>query len=247
LDEIIERARGHDRASVSTQKDELDHQIEEANDALHDVKRKIEGLEQARQHYSDDRTADAAQQLEARVSEVTEHVRRLALLRLARRVLDREVSRYRERNQGPVLSIAGPLFSRLTLGDFSGLGVGLEERVLRCIRRDGQDCGVAELSEGTQYQLYFALRLATLRRYLEEHEAVPLILDDALIHFDEVRLQAAFGVLGEFAEKSQVLYFTHRQGDCELARRAVPPDVLSLHELSASRADARRASAQVAG
>jgi hypothetical protein len=247
LDEIIERARGHDRASVSTQKDELDHQIEEANDALHDVKRKIEGLEQARQHYSDDRTADAAQQLEARVSEVTQHVRRLALLRLARRVLDREVSRYRERNQGPVLSIAGPLFSRLTLGDFSGLGVGLEERVLRCIRRDGQDCGVAELSEGTQYQLYFALRLATLRRYLEEHEAVPLILDDALIHFDEVRLQAAFGVLGEFAEKSQVLYFTHRQGDCELARRAVPPDVLSLHELSASRADARRASAQVAG
>lgn len=247
LDEIIGRARGHDRSSVSAERDELDHQIEEANDALHDVKRRIEGLEQAREHYSDDRTADAAQQLEARASEVSEHVRRFALLRLARSVLDREVLRYRERNQGPVLSIAGPLFSRLTLGDFSGLGTGLEERVLRCIRREGQECGVEELSEGTQYQLYFALRLATLERYLEHREPIPLILDDALIHFDELRLQAAFGVLGELARRIQVLYFTHRAGDCGLARRAVPPGVLSLHELGVGRSTARRDGARAAG
>ena len=43
------------------------------------------------------------------------------------------------------------------------------------------------LSSGTSDQLYLALRLAICRLVL--HEETPLVLDDALVFFDDVRLQ----------------------------------------------------------
>jgi uncharacterized protein YhaN len=104
---------------------------------------------------------------------------------------------------------------------------------------------VAGLSEGTQYQLYLALRLATLEEYLVKGEALPVVLDDLLIHFDEERARAAFQVLGELAERVQILYFTHLSRDLVLSKAAVTSGVLKQHRLSDD--DAPAASAALAG
>lgn len=60
-------------------------------------------------------------------------------------------------------------------------------------------------SEGTVDQLYLALRLAVAE---ELTPVAPLVLDDAMVRFDDRRLKKAMCVLAEMAEKKQVLLFT---------------------------------------
>ncbi|MBQ3000517.1 MAG: AAA family ATPase [Oscillospiraceae bacterium] len=60
-------------------------------------------------------------------------------------------------------------------------------------------------SDGTVDQLYLALRLAVSKTL---SPAAPLVLDDALVRFDDVRLKAALTLLREEAKNKQVLLFT---------------------------------------
>ena len=60
-------------------------------------------------------------------------------------------------------------------------------------------------SEGTVDQLYLALRLAVAEELTPE---APLILDDALVRFDDTRLKAALDILDEEAKNKQVILFT---------------------------------------
>jgi uncharacterized protein YhaN len=54
-------------------------------------------------------------------------------------------------------------------------------------------------------QLYLALRLAVSE---ELTPAAPLVLDDALVRFDEARLSQAMDILKEAGENKQVILFT---------------------------------------
>ncbi len=65
-----------------------------------------------------------------------------------------------------------------------------------------------QLSQGTADQLYLAVRLAICDMLLPQEQAAPLILDDALITFDDERMAAALEVLLEIAQHRQVLLFT---------------------------------------
>ena len=60
-------------------------------------------------------------------------------------------------------------------------------------------------SDGTVDQLYLALRLAIAEELTPD---VPLILDDALVRFDDARMRSAVAVLEEMAQKKQVILFT---------------------------------------
>ena len=60
-------------------------------------------------------------------------------------------------------------------------------------------------SDGTVDQLYLALRLAVAEELTPE---APLVLDDALVRFDETRLAAAMDILAETADHKQVILFT---------------------------------------
>ena len=62
------------------------------------------------------------------------------------------------------------------------------------------------LSQGTGDQLYLAVRLAICNAVLPRD--VPLVLDDALVNFDDERTAMALDVLQEEAEHRQILLFT---------------------------------------
>ncbi len=64
------------------------------------------------------------------------------------------------------------------------------------------------LSQGAADQLYLAVRLAICDMVLPADKCVPLILDDALVSFDDERLHAALDYLLEESRKRQILLFT---------------------------------------
>ena len=73
---------------------------------------------------------------------------------------------------------------------------------------EGAQRSVQLLSQGASDQLYLAVRLAICDMVLPEEKHVPLILDDALLSFDDERLHAALDYLLEESEKRQILLFT---------------------------------------
>ena len=69
------------------------------------------------------------------------------------------------------------------------------------------------LSAGTLDLMYLAVRLAICDMVLPEDKHIPLVLDDALINFDDARCAAALELLIKAAETRQILLLTcqHRE------------------------------------
>ena len=64
------------------------------------------------------------------------------------------------------------------------------------------------LSQGASDQLYLAVRLAICDMVLPAEKHVPLVLDDALVTFDDDRLLAALDYLLAESRNRQILLFT---------------------------------------
>ncbi len=236
-EELATVHREADRDRAAARLDEVEEELEELGEQLTALANRSGGAEEGLRHMEEmTGAARAAEEAEEALAAVLTHGREYAVLRLAAVLLAREVERYREENQGPVLARAAELFPRLTRGRYGDLRTGYgpsDEPVLRCVGADGVERGVDELSEGTRDQLYLALRLATLERQAASGETLPLVLDDVLIHFDDERARAALEVLGEVASRGQVLFFTHHQRLVELAEEAVPAAQRTVHRLPA--------------
>ena len=181
-----------------------------------------------------DAAADFRQQAESAAATLRQDAPRFLRLRLAAHLLQRQIERFREENQGPLLERSGQVFAAITRGAFAGLAADFTDQdvpVMIGRRADGTNVRVEGMSEGTRDQLYLALRLAALDRHLEEHEPMPLILDDLLITFDDDRARSILPQLAELAKRSQVLLFTHHAHLVELARETLGIDKFTLHRL----------------
>ena len=97
-------------------------------------------------------------------------------------------------------AITGGRYDRVLLSrDFSLSAEPVGDPVGRSVRL---------LSQGAADQLYLAVRLAICDMVLPADKRVPLILDDALVTFDDERLHAALDYLLEESQRRQILLFT---------------------------------------
>ena len=124
-------------------------------------------------------------------------------------------------------------FRKLTGGRYQDLRTqadGQREVLLALRKRDGRSITVAEMSKGTRFQLYLALRLSGYRQYVSGGTTLPFVADDIMETFDNTRTASALGLLREISEQGQALYFTHHEHVVELAKD-VCGDQLSIHRL----------------
>lgn len=178
--------------------------------------------------------AEAAERAEAILAQIEEQSERYLRLRLAAAILRLEIERYRTENQDPLLRRAAEFFRELTLGSFTSITTDFDSSdhpVLKGVRPSGDDIGVQGMSEGTRDQLFLALQLASVEKFIAASEAMPFIVDDVLIAFDQQREAAVLRVLAELSRKTQVILFTHHAHLVDLAKRTLTPDVLRVHEL----------------
>ena len=124
-----------------------------------------------------------------------------ARLELQRRFAPRITKRSRE------------LLQAMTRGRYDKLSLG-EDFTLRA-GTCGEDVlqSILWRSEGTVDQLYLALRLAVAE---ELSPTAPLVLDDALVRFDDDRLKAALEILREEAKTKQVILFSCQRREQEI-------------------------------
>ncbi|MEZ6104819.1 MAG: hypothetical protein R3B96_01565 [Pirellulaceae bacterium] len=155
-------------------------------------------------------------------AQIDHDVREWSKLRVASHLLGLAIEQFQEKHQGPMLQIAGQVFSQLTCGSFTGLAIDYAaDHPMLVGTRESEQVPVEGMSAGSADQLYLALRLAYLREKMAHEEPMPLILDDILITFDDQRSAATLEVLADFARHSQVILFTHHEHLVDLARQTL--------------------------
>ena len=147
--------------------------------------------------------------LEAKLNAVNRRIARLetynAALDLAQDTLYNTTLALQRRFSPRITKATQELFSKLTDGRYQRITLGADMSLQTASVDEINLQELRRRSDGTVDQLYLALRLAVAK---ELTPAAPLILDDALVRFDDGRLKSAMDILKQEAENKQVILFT---------------------------------------
>lgn len=117
-----------------------------------------------------------------------------------------------------IAAMAGTYLDQMTDGKYARLLLDREMNVQAAEPDSGILRPSAALSCGTVDQLYLAVRLAMARLLLPQD--TPMVLDDALINFDDVRAANALRILEQEAQSRQILLFTCHGREARLLQQA---------------------------
>ncbi|RTM09950.1 MAG: hypothetical protein EKK31_04380 [Hyphomicrobiales bacterium] len=163
--------------------------------------------------------------------EIEEKAARYIELKLGVMSAESALRVYRERHRSGMMSQASDAFALITRRQYTGLTTQPVKagEVLIATQRDGQSKVADALSKGARFQLYLALRLAGYYEFAKLRPSVPFIADDIMETFDHLRSEEVFRLFSEMANVGQVIYLTHHQHLCEIAKSVVPN--VAIHEL----------------
>ena len=133
---------------------------------------------------------------------------RAAALQLAVDTLSEVVRDYQAEHATRIARAASEIFSIVTNGRYPEVTLDDEFVPSPLARRGDEPISEESLSCGTRDQLYLSLRVAVARE-LAQRVALPFIMDDPFVHFDDARVEAARRVLGVIRTCHQVVILTH--------------------------------------
>jgi uncharacterized protein YhaN len=108
--------------------------------------------------------------------------------------------------------------NRISGGRYSDLRAD-EGLNLRAIApENGEVVSALLLSGGTVDQMYLALRIAAAEIITSQGETLPFMLDEVLAYYDDSRTRETIKFLDELAGKAQILLFTCKKREIEIAR-----------------------------
>ena len=149
---------------------------------------------------------DLTVQLQQRRQQLAQLQEEYDAIALAMEVLDDANTTLQNRFSPALGARAAEIFAKITGGRYQK--VLLSRDFSLETDSEGAQRSVQLLSQGASDQLYLAVRLAICDMVLPAEKRVPLVLDDALLSFDDDRLHAALDYLLEESERRQILLFT---------------------------------------
>lgn len=155
--------------------------------------------------------------LKARLDSVSRRISRLEdyyyALEMAQDALY-QASNVLQRRFAPRISKrAQELFSRLTAGRYQRITLSDDLSISASAENEDTLRSAQWRSDGTVDQLYLSLRLAVAGEVTPD---APLVLDDALLRFDDHRVKSALEVLQEEAQTKQVILFSCQSREQDL-------------------------------
>lgn len=155
-----------------------------------------------------DRSSDLTDQLSQKQEELARLQQEYDAITLAMTALEQANIILKNRFSPALGARAAEIFSALTDGRYDKVLLSQDMALSAEQSGDPMSRSIRLLSQGTADQLYLAVRLAICGMVLPEEKHVPLLLDDALVSFDDRRLRAALDVLLAESEQRQILLFT---------------------------------------
>ncbi|MBD8892563.1 ATP-binding protein [Roseibium litorale] len=130
------------------------------------------------------------------------------------------IRRYRDTHRSSMMEATERTFADLTNGAYTRLTTqpGAKSEILLAIDAKGTAKQAQELSKGTRFQLYLALRAAAYEQLAGRGLCLPFFCDDIFETFDENRTRSACKVMGTIGRTGQAIYLTHHQHVVDIAR-----------------------------
>nr|WP_289037592.1 AAA family ATPase [uncultured Allobacillus sp.] len=187
--------------------------LEEIRDTINELlNRRAELTAQIKQLEEDGELSDLIHQKSMLVEEIRRRSKEWATYRLAYSYLKETKDRYQNVYFPGIMKDTSDNFSVLTGNKYVEVQFSSESETINVCDRNGEWFQVGQLSEGTADQLYIALRLA-LSKALHASTALPFLLDDAFVNFDQQRKQHMFSLLEKQSSEHQIIYFTCEAND----------------------------------
>jgi uncharacterized protein YhaN len=232
LDEAEKSLEYTDRAALEMEAAELKGRFEDQDQRSRELFTEHSKAADAVNAIGDD---DAVARIEERrrtVSlEIEEKAVRYLKLRIGVAAAEQALRIYRDRHRSSMMAQASEAFHTISRGNYRSLATQPDKDadMLVAVSADGGSKIASALSKGTRFQLYLALRVAGYHEFASSHRPVPFLADDIMETFDDFRAEEAFRLLAGMSKVGQVVYFTHHQHLCDIARTVCPS--VTIHEL----------------
>lgn len=216
-------------ATLESSGSDLAHAEEGLTRAIQDSTRAEQALSEVK---GDDQIAALVERKATLELELEEAALEHLELSLGHRLASDAIRRYRDSHRSGMLTATEQCFASLTQGAYPSLSTQIDKdaEILLAVDGNGVSKRAAEMSKGTRFQLYLALRAAAHEQLVGQGTALPFFCDDIFETFDEARTSAACRVMETIGGRGQAIYLTHHRHVVEIARSvcATPPIV---HEL----------------
>jgi uncharacterized protein YhaN len=179
---------------------DCEKEISRLHDILADLKYQIQMIEDGGTY------AEILHRFRQKRDEFNQDAKEWARLALAREILIKTVSQYKQERLPRMLKKAEEYLQYLTGGNYIRILPKQEGNGFLIERKDHLLFEANELSQATTEQIYVALRFSLAVIVYEKYN-FPIIIDDSFVNFDSVRNERVIQLLKELKGK-QVLFFT---------------------------------------
>jgi uncharacterized protein YhaN len=136
------------------------------------------------------------------------------------RLAEEAIRRYRDKHRSGMMDATERAFLELTNSAYQKLQTqpdGLSETLL-AFDSNGTSKQIDDMSKGTRFQLYLALRAAAYEQMVSQGVQLPFFCDDVFETFDDDRTRAACRLMERIGRSGQAIYLTHHRHVVEIAK-----------------------------
>lgn len=223
--EAIELVKDLDLAELESEKGSLEGKLRECEivrderlATLGEARRELETVS------GDDSVAHIKESHENLLIELQEKVRTHLKNKFGIIAMEHAIRKFRDTHKSEMMTLASQIFSKISCGNYRSLGTTMQKdkEILTVEPKEGGTMFSQDLSKGTRFQLYLALRIAGFYEIIKSNQSAPFLADDILETFDNERTAEALQVLEEMGKRCQVIYFTHHEHILDIARMVCP-------------------------
>ncbi|MDK3928635.1 AAA family ATPase [Staphylococcus pseudintermedius] len=193
-------------AQLDEEYQKLSEQIDTYNERFLESQSEVSDLLAQMNHMeTDDTLRHLRHQYQLLRNQLNESAEDWAALSYLEALVDEHIKQIKDKRLPQVVNIATDIYNDLTSGQYVQVTYANEQVMVR--HQDGQMYHPIELSQSTKELLYIALRLSLIHT-LKPYYSLPIIIDDAFVHFDAERRAQMMKYLRGMSEEYQILYFT---------------------------------------
>lgn len=196
-------------AQIEAEHQELEFQIDDYNEKFLTLQSEVSDLTaQINQMETDNTLRHLKHKYQLLRGQLNDMAEDWAALSYLEALVDAHIKQIKDERLPKVVQEATEIFTHLTDGQYTQVTYENEKVMVR--HKDGQMYHPLELSQSTKELLYFALRISLIK-ILKPYYSLPIIIDDAFVHFDAVRKKRMMTFLKTMPEHYQILFFTCNQ------------------------------------
>ncbi len=180
-------------------------------------------------------SAETAELVERRTTiqlQIEEAILDYLELSIGLRIAEDAIRRYRDRHRSGMLASTERAFAELTDGGYETLQTQPDgsSELLLAVDASGTPKQIGDMSKGTRFQLYLALRAAAYQQMVTQGVQLPFFCDDVFETFDDDRSRAACRLMERIGRSGQAIYLTHHRHVVDIAREVCDPPPV-IHDL----------------